>query len=79
MALPDGGPAFPHDCYYDEKRYDQSEGMSLRDYLAAKALVGLLGYISGDDWESGVLKARIVDVYSQAAYALADAMLKARE
>jgi hypothetical protein len=40
LKEPDGGPAFPRDDYYDEKRYGQTDGMSLRDYFAGQALVG---------------------------------------
>jgi hypothetical protein len=32
-----GGPAFPTDNYYDEKRYGVRDGMTLRDYFAAHA------------------------------------------
>lgn len=91
----DGGPAFPqHDLSAygmgpamrdhipgDEMsgRYEV-EGMSLRDYFAAKALVGIIAkspYKSGTLREmkaSGDLEAR-----AAAAYDYADAMLEARK
>ena len=58
-----GGPAFPAH-FYDGR----STGMTLRDYFAAKAMQGMLA-----NGESGL------QTLSQAAYILADAMLKVRE
>jgi hypothetical protein len=46
------------------------QGMDLRDYFAAKALTGLLTESSGDYQDEAV---------AGLAYALADAMIKARE
>jgi hypothetical protein len=64
-----GGPAFPTPRYERGDMY--SLGMTLRDYLAAKAMQGLLlddnGDFSDRDW------------LAEKAYAFADAMLKARE
>ena len=56
----------------DEVEYceDRIDGMSLRDYFAGQALVGLTSDLSGGaDWATGATKD---------AYALADAMLAAR-
>jgi hypothetical protein len=61
----DGGPAFP--CVDGGANYLQ-EGMSLRDYFAAKAMQGLLTNFGYE--ENG---------YAQSAYKIADAMLAARE
>lgn len=58
----DGGAAFP-DPYTD--------GMTLRDYFAAQAMLGLLGLLDGDNQHQA-------DTIPGAAYAVADAMLKAR-
>ena len=64
-----GGPAFPCDLTaYDEEVVKNIQGMTLRDYFAAKAMQGMLA-----NGESGL------QTLSQAAYILADAMLKARE
>jgi hypothetical protein len=61
----DGGPAFPNETI------NGSYGMSLRDYFAAKALVGfLIGQPDSDCGFSG---------YAHDAYSMADFMLKARE
>lgn len=55
-----GGPAFPTNCY---------NGMTLRDYFAAKAMQGLLA--------SDVYAPK--DKFAENAYAMADAMLEARK
>jgi len=63
----ENNPAFPSSKVILGKTFD-NEGMSLRDYFAAKALQGLLANPSHtlEDQE-----------YSEAAYMLADAMLEA--
>jgi hypothetical protein len=65
-ALGDGGPAFP--C--DVDLHQGFRGMSLRDYLAAKAMQGLLANpdVSTDH----------LNVYASDAYLMADAMIAAR-
>lgn len=70
-----GGPAFPTtgDCY--ENLDPPGEGMTLRDYFAAKAMPGLMGrdwsHFKGSD-------AELLAQWAQSSYAVADAMLKAR-
>ena len=67
-----GGPAFPGLHPSAECRY-QDEGMTLRDYFAAKAIQGLL---------SATLTPNTVwsqDEAAETAYNVADSMLKARE
>lgn len=69
-----GGPAFPREDY-QSNGYDKGfeklgqEGMSLRDYFAAKAMQGELA--SGD-------ASNHVENIASRSYAIADAMLKAR-
>ncbi|HEC5301787.1 TPA: hypothetical protein QCG78_004359 [Enterobacter asburiae] len=69
-----GGPAFPREDY-QANGYDKGfeklgqEGMSLRDYFAAKAMQGELA--SGD-------ASNHVENIASRSYAIADAMLKAR-
>ena len=53
----------------DHGEYQPTFGMSLRDYFAGQALVGLLAHQSGEDPHKSPAM----------AYALADAMLKARD
>jgi hypothetical protein len=58
-----GGPAFP-------THLNLTQGMTLRDYFAAKAMQGLL---------AGALKSSDTSLIARDCYAMADAMLKARE
>ena len=64
-----GGPAFPTEHTDTSGLYD---GMTLRDYFAAKAMQGLIerGFTEFGNRESA---------YANLAYVYADAMLKARE
>jgi len=57
-----GGPAFPTGTAF--------QGMTLRDYFAARAMQTLLG------WDDDHANWR---TYAEYAYQMADAMLKARE
>jgi 2-keto-3-deoxy-6-phosphogluconate aldolase len=70
-----GGPAFPTGIVTDANGVivGGSNGMTLRDYFAAKAMQGLL---------SATLTPNTVwsqDEAAETAYNVADAMLKARE
>ncbi len=69
--MDNGGPAFPGLHPSKECRYNDP-GMTLRDYFAAKAITGLIASTPYDR----VLNPAGV---AQEAYAVADAMLKARE
>lgn len=74
MSKDNGGPAFPFG-QTDEQSGQLvngwgSEGMTLRDYFAAKAMQGMIasyGYLRSE-----------VDVIAESAYDCADAMLKER-
>ena len=71
-TINDGGPAFP----FDEKQadgghYHSHEGMTLRDYFAAKAMAGYCAVESS--WDNPP------EEVARCAYRTADAMLKARE
>ena len=63
-----GGPAFPTTNYSAV----YSEGMTLRDYFAAKAMQGMLAY-------AYLHPLAMEDGWARDAYTLADAMLEARE
>lgn len=66
-----GGAAFPRPCAENQDEYNSAQdGMSLRDYFAAKAMQSIVSTTDGNPNEFAC--ARI-------AYAVADAMLKARE
>lgn len=78
--IKDGGPAFPADELHDQtppyRHLLASQGMTLRDYFAAKALQGMLacpeepGTPDDLNWEKYL---------AELAYGYADAMLAARE
>lgn len=72
MSMKDGGPAFAAGAYEHNSggHLAWQDGMSLRDYFAAKAMQGLMA--SPVDPES-------MEVAAKWSYNLADAMLKARE
>lgn len=70
----DGGPAFPLDPRHGMVM--GSDGMSLRDYFAAKAMQGLLPNISDASPED---IDRCVHNILRTSYKIADAMLAARE
>lgn len=67
MSNKNGGPAFPTD-HVDH--IPSHPGMSLRDYLAAAALTGLIASSRSEP---------SFEEYSKCAYHHADAMLAARE
>jgi hypothetical protein len=68
MSKDTGGPAFPATNHHGHKL----EGMTLRDYFAAKAMQGLM---SDPDWRRDMG----FEDTAWAAYEQADAMLKARD
>jgi hypothetical protein len=63
-----GGAAFPN------PHFRNANGMRLRDYFAAKAMQGLMGRAWGELPPEELFK-----TWATSAYAVADAMLKARE
>lgn len=75
-ALNDGGPAFPHTRVHADTSGTVKDGMTLRDYLAAKAMQAFLsGHIAHHGHESHWP----YDQMASEAWNVADAMLKARE
>ena len=68
-----GGPAFPGLDYIDNRGKKNPEGMTLRDYFAAKAMQGQVSnpLKLGDDEAHRLIAER--------AYRMADTMLKERE
>jgi hypothetical protein len=75
-----GGPAFPADPFIASNPENVSvakriaEGMTLRDYFAAKALCG----IEASQGNNGGF-ITTVELVAERAYQLADAMLEARK
>ena len=70
-----GGPAFPASYYTDDGEFAKRDGMTLRDYFAAKAMQAWLSTFteSRHPAENGGAS----DV-AKASYAIADAMLAER-
>jgi hypothetical protein len=72
--MKDGGPAFPES--QSEMSYAWiGEGMSLRDYFAAKAMIAL----HCSDERNGDWSDYLPDITAKHAYEMADAMLAERE
>lgn len=74
MSALDGGPAFP--VNHDEGEVTWvDEGMTLRDYFAAKAMQGIIAgaMADGSPWRQAEARDK-----ARAAYLQADAMLKER-
>lgn len=70
-------PAFPNEGFNGWG--EPFQGMTLRDYFAAKAMQGLIG---SPDWRENAGEDVGMDASNYtaiAAYMMADAMLKARE
>lgn len=70
MTTETGGPAFPHEYEYGDGTAQRCDGMTLRDYFAAKAMGALLVESSWQGNTTGTV--------AGIAYDMADAMLKAR-
>ena len=70
-----GGPAFPRVVEQPNGYMKAVEGMTLRDYFAAKAMQGWLSTYGADVPQQSVRAENI----AMLAYEIADAMLKARE
>lgn len=80
MSNNTGGPAFPHKL--DHLKEPDTTGMTMRDYFAAKAMNGILE--TAIDWfptykPPDERSLAIFADLAQDSYAIADAMLKARE
>lgn len=71
---PDGGPAFPSHGSMGEVAH---EGMTLRDYLAAKAMEAIYMRFGGSP-SAGNNHDGVLDLAASDAYAMADAMLRAK-
>ena len=74
-----GGPAFPVLHWINGESTGAEEGMTLRDYFAAKAMA-----IMWDAYDKGYCglnnnDAPNTEIIAEGAYQMADAMLKARE
>lgn len=70
----DGGPAFPVAIWDGRKMRYIDDGMTLRDYFAAKAMQGLVS-----DFITKTTEKITLDKFVYATFEIADAMLKARK
>jgi hypothetical protein len=66
-----GGPAFPHEYKFGDGTAERADGMSVRDYMAAKAMQAAATNPAGADGFTFEQRAKW-------AYMQADAMLAAR-
>ncbi len=70
-----GGPAFP-----SQREHTTKEGMTLRDYFAAKAMQTLMADTEAKRQLVSIgMGEKISECLSHMAYQMADTMLKARE
>lgn len=69
-----GGPAFP-----TETAFDYKYGMTLRDYFAAQAMTGAQVWDAVVNGKNAHLLDGGVKLLAEISYAIADAMLEARE
>ena len=75
----DGGPAFPIQNANFTEAYGGAPGMTLRDYFAAHALIGIGNWVHTVYGETNVSPASISATRrAHWAYAQADAMLEER-
>jgi hypothetical protein len=79
MTKDTGGPAFPTTMHnYGDGKY-ASDGMTLRDYFAAKSLQGICANPDDSHAPEDETYDQYVDEITRCAYKIAEAMLKARE
>lgn len=84
MSKETGGPAFPvpltdaQEAAWNEAKLPSANGMTLRDYFAAKAMQGWLSTYPSNK-SCGELSINNIDVIARFSYSIADAMIKARE
>lgn len=82
MSKDTGGPAFSRPFsktgdYSDSSKEHAQEGMTLRDYFAAKAMAALVNTSRPGGWEVGP-GGKDNGYIAVSAYTMADAMLAAR-
>lgn len=81
MSKDNGGPAFPREDYQangHDRGFEKlgQEGMTLRDYFAAKAMQGWLASYGPSDKHPALNDSS--DALAVISYQIADAMLEAR-
>jgi len=79
-ATPENPNAFPSDEIREREVYQQFQGMTLRDYFAAKAMqAALTGMYTRNESYSPEKVNETIELASKNAYYMADLMLKARQ
>ena len=76
-----GGSAFPTEYFYDDQTKHErmpTEGMTLRDYFAAKALNGMFANPDDSHENYDLSYDDYVKEIARCAYTMADAMLQQR-
>ena len=71
-----GGPAFPQERTLPCGSHEECEGMTLRDYFAAKAMQGML---ANPELKDSIFHGVGHGFLEKSAWNMADAMLRARE
>ena len=75
-----GGPAFPESYVGADRPHEGiGDGMTLRDYFAAKAMQSFISELDGPRDDHPGCPSWTNEQVADLAYAQADAMLKARE
>jgi hypothetical protein len=74
MSADTGGPAFPQQVQVAADESTWFEGVTLRDYFAAKAMQGFIASPRGTPDGNNATDS----YYARVSYLMADAMLKAR-
>ena len=80
--IEDGGPAHPHPVRNEQCEWDVATGMTLRDWFAGQALAAMITATSAGQHNAlngKPVGTSIYDAMAMDAYALADAMLRARK
>lgn len=70
----DGGPAYPGIVKDNSGILETAQGVTVRDYFAAKAM---LGFLLRDN--TGISLEEIIPAISKASYKFADAMIEERD
>lgn len=74
-----GGPAFPHEYKFGDGTSNRHDGMTLRDYFAAKAFQVIMSQVLEAAAKEGItLPIEKWEYFATSCYGAADAMLKAR-
>lgn len=77
MSKDNGGPVFP--IIAEESKAIYSDGLTLRDYFASKAMQALISKTEPVLWNNEAGEDPILESIAVGAFDYADAMLKARE